>query len=82
MKALAFMLPKNIEESEVLFFENDCKVAPIFEYEHYPTTQKLLSSFGEPKEDYMETATKILESFLADFKTETLYLESEGPIVS
>jgi hypothetical protein len=76
------MLPKNIEESEELFFKNDCKVAPIFEYEHYPTTQKLLSSFGEPKEEHMETAVKILESFLADFGTETLYLESEGAIVS
>jgi hypothetical protein len=32
------MLPKNIEEQEELFFENECKVAPIFEYENYAIT--------------------------------------------
>lgn len=51
------MLPKNIEEQEELFFENDCKIAPAFEYENYATTQKLMASFREPSEEHMSIAT-------------------------
>ena len=82
MKALVFMLPKNLEEQQDLFFQNDCKVAPVFEYENYATTQKLLASFREPSDEYMDIATKILESFIATYGTETGYLESEGDILS
>jgi hypothetical protein len=76
------MLPKNIEEQEELFFENDCKIAPAFEYENYATTQKLMASFREPSEEHMSIATSILESFLATYGSESAYLESEGDILS
>jgi len=42
----------------------------------------LLASFREPSDEYMDIATKILNSFLDSYGTETRYLESEGEIIS
>ena len=38
--------------------------------------------YGEPSTAYIPIAEKILESFLATFKSESEYLATEGDIVS
>lgn len=45
-------------------------------------TQKILSQFKEPSDEYMQIAKKIIDSFLEIFGSESKYLESEGAIVS
>ena len=80
--ALIHTLPKNIEEQQELFFANDCKVNPVFEYENYALTQKFLQQYKEPSDKYMDVATKILDSFLEAFGSESHYLETEGDILT
>lgn len=41
--ALMHSLPKNIEEQQELFFKNECKVNPVFEYENYELTKKYMA---------------------------------------
>ena len=38
MFALIHTLPKNLEEQQEAFFENDCKINPQFEYENFALT--------------------------------------------
>ena len=40
--ALIHTLPKNVEEQQELFFANECKINPQFEYENYALTQKFM----------------------------------------
>eukprot|EP00351_Strombidinopsis_sp_SopsisLIS2011_P001340 CAMPEP_0116887708 /NCGR_PEP_ID=MMETSP0463-20121206/22330_1 /TAXON_ID=181622 /ORGANISM="Strombidinopsis sp, Strain SopsisLIS2011" /LENGTH=82 /DNA_ID=CAMNT_0004550943 /DNA_START=360 /DNA_END=608 /DNA_ORIENTATION=+ len=82
MLALIHTVPKNIDEQHEAFFESNCKINPQFEYENYTMTQKILSQFKEPSDEYMQIAKKIIDSFLEIFGSESKYLESEGPIVS
>lgn len=78
MAALLHTLPRNIEEQQELFFERNCAVNPQFEYDNYAATLKFLSLYDSPSDRLMPIATKILDSFLATYGSETAYLESEG----
>lgn len=78
MAALLHTLPRNIEEQQALFFDNDCSINPQFEYDNYAATLKFLSLYESPSDRLMPIATKILNSFLKTYGTETAYLESEG----
>ena len=80
--ALVHTLPKNIEEQQEIFFENDCKVNPQFEYENYALTQNFLKQYKEPSSEFIETAIKIMDSFVKEFGSESLYLETEGEVIS
>ena len=65
-----------------LFFDNDCKVNPHFEYENPSLAAKYLQQFKEPSEDYMEIAKKILKSFSELYRNESHYLDSMGRILT
>lgn len=73
--------PKNLEEQEQLFFESNCSCNPQFEYENPELATKFLSFYPEPATELMEIATKILDSFLQEFGSETAYLEAEGELI-
>ncbi len=75
-------LPKNLEEEQQRFFESDCKINPIFEYENPQNAAKYLSQFKEPNDEYMQIAKKILDSFLTYYESETNYLLTEGNILT
>jgi hypothetical protein len=51
--ALIHSMPKNLEEEQQRFFESECKVNPIFEYENPAQATKYLSQFKEPNDEYM-----------------------------
>lgn len=74
--------PKNIEEQRQMFFESDCTMNPVFEYENYVATQKFLAQFKEPSEELLDLSKQILESFIEVYGTESAYLETEGEVVS
>lgn len=80
--ALVHTQPKNIEEQRQIFFDSDCTVNPVFEYENYAATQKFLAQFKEPSEEFLELSKQILDSFITIFGTESAYLETEGEVVS
>lgn len=73
--------PKNIEEQKVIFFESDCTVNPVFEYENYAATLKFLAQFKEPSDELLELSKRILNSFIEIYGSESSYLETEGDIV-
>jgi len=80
--ALVHTLPKNIEEAKIQFFESNCTINPIFEYENYAATQKFLAQFKEPSDQYLDLSKRILDSFIEIYGSETAYLETEGEVVS
>ena len=80
--SLTHMTPKNVIEAHELFFENDCKINPQFEYINYSMTQKNMESHNKPREKLLKLAVKILESFLEIYGSESCYLETEGDILS
>jgi hypothetical protein len=75
---LANATPKNIFEQQERFFESEFKVNPQFEYENSAIALKFLEQFEEPNGDYLMAATKILDSFLAEYGSESAYLDAEG----
>lgn len=46
-------MPKNLEEEQQRFFEYECKVNPIFDYENPAQATKYLSQFKEANDEYM-----------------------------
>ena len=75
-------MPKNLEEEQVRFFENNCQVNPIFEYENPAQAAKYLTQFKEPNDEYMQIAKKILDAFLSHYGSESNYLLTEGKILT
>lgn len=55
---------------------------PQFEYENYALTQKFMQQYKEPSEEFLDLAIQILESFIAQYGSESLYLETEGDILT
>ena len=80
--ALLHSMPKNLEEEQQKFFESDCKVNPIFEYENPSLASKYLSQFKEPNDEFMQIAKQILDSFLQYYGSESNYLVTEGNILT
>ena len=54
-------------EQRDIFFANDCKVNPQFEYDNPQLTQKTMQVYNEVSDTYIKIAVAILESFLAMF---------------
>ena len=79
---LFLTLPKNLEEEIQKFFDNGCQVNPQFEYESPCLTSKFLAQFKNPSDEHMQIATKIINSFLQTFGSETEYLRQEGGIIT
>ena len=79
---LAAIAPTNVVEQQELFFKNDCKIDPQFEYANYAATQKSMQSQTKPKDEHLALAVKILDSFLEVYGCESVYLKSEGDILS
>ena len=86
-------MPKNLEEEKIKFFESNHEYNPQFIYENENLTKKYLKQFYSEKnkgpdgtplanDEYMKIATKILKSWLKDFKSETNYLQTEGEILT
>ena len=71
------MSPLNIVEQQDKFFENDCKVNPVFEYSNYAAAQKNIIN-KEPSSELLHLSIKIMDSFIKVYGCETNYLESEG----
>ena len=80
--ALIHSMPKNLEEEQQKFFESDCKLNPIFDYENPALATKYLSQFKEPNDEYMQIAKNILDGFLQVYGSETNYLSTEGNIIT
>ena len=41
-----------------------------------------MQQYKEPSEEFLDLAIKILESFIAQYGSESLYLETEGDILT
>jgi len=80
--ALLHSLPKNLDEECVRFFENQCSINPVFEYDNPALAFKYLQQFKQPNDEYMMIAKNILESFLKYYQSETEYLTTEGEILT
>ena len=80
--ALIHSMPKNLEEEQQKFFESDCKINPIFDYENPALATKYLSQFKEPNDEYMQIAKNILDGFLQVYGSESNYLTTEGNIIT
>ena len=70
--------PKNMSTQRQLFFDSNCTINPVFEYENIAGAQKLLRQYQEPKRELLEIAKDILEAFIAEYGTETNYFDSIG----
>ena len=64
------------------FFESNCTINPVFDYENPVQAYKYLQEFKQPNDEYMQIAKKILDSFLKHYGTETKYLITEGHILT
>ena len=64
------------------FFESNCKVNPVFEYDNPAQAFKYLQQFKQPNDEYMQIAKNILDSFLKHFASESAYLLTEGKILT
>lgn len=83
-KILASM-PANWEEEERKFFEAIEKgetYDPQFLYDSPATNKRFLKMFPEPKWEYMDNATKIINAFLKNNGSHSTYQESLGEVIS
>jgi len=71
-----------MDEQKDVFFDSGCTQNPVFEYENYVATQKFLAQFKEPSDELLDLSKQILASFIAEFGSESAYLETEGDIVT
>ena len=80
--SIMHMTPINVIEQQELFFANNCKINPIFEYANYSATLKYKQLHSIPRDEYLALAKKILDSFMEEYGCESNYLESEGDVLS
>ena len=80
--SLTAMTPKNVIEQQELFFVNDCKVNPTFEYSNPAATEKYRQLHGRPRDGHLELAKSILDSFIEVYGCESNYLQGEGDVLS
>ena len=76
------MTPINVIEQQEFFFANGCKINPTFEYANYAKTLKFRHLHSRPRDEHLELAKKILDSFIEAYGSESNYLKSEGEILS
>lgn len=68
--------PTNVVDQQEYFFQNNCAVNPILNYSQ--SSQQDYTSKFKVSSKYLLEATKILESCLSDYTTESSYLEADG----
>ena len=51
--ALIHLLPKNLEEETFKFFDSNCTINPVFDYENPVYAYKYLQEFKQPNDEYM-----------------------------
>lgn len=81
-KALIHLRPKNLIEQKDLFFQNNCKVNPVFEYENPQLTQKTMQSYNQVSDAHIDIAVAILDDFLLKFGSQSKYNTTEGDILT
>ena len=72
--ALSEMVPLNLEEEKIKFFEKEFKYNPQFEY----SNQGFRQQFDKPDTKYMKTAKMILNACNRDFGDDEKYMEATG----
>ena len=71
---VAESLPTNLAEQREAFFHSGCKVDPQFEY-RVPGKTRAQKTYGTPQRWLLPLATRILDKVLAEYGSETNYLE-------
>jgi len=70
--------PTNLEKQEKIFFNSNCTVNPIFDYDNYYLAEKAMETYKVPKTELLPIAIKIMEKLLTDYGSESKYLEETG----
>jgi len=73
--ALSEMVPLNLEEERLKFFERGFKGNPQFEYS---TSGVFKQQFDKPHTKYMKVAKMILNQCISEYGTDEIYLEKTG----
>ncbi len=71
---VAESLPTNLAEQREAFFHSGCKIDPQFEY-RVPGKTRAQKTYGTPQRWLLPLATRILDKVLAEYGSETNYLE-------
>ena len=72
-------MPKNLKSQEKIFFSNECKVSPLFEYYQPEVTQKYVAEFPmEEDKELFNIAVRIIEGFLKEYGSEEEFIKKEG----
>ena len=71
---VAESLPTNLEEQRVAFFASGCSINPVFEYK-VPGKTRAQQRYGTPERWLLPLAKRILEQVLAEYGSETNYME-------
>jgi len=72
--ALSEMVPLNLDEERLRFFERDCKYNPQFEY----SNQGFKQQFDKPHTKYMKVAKMILNACISEYGTDENFIEKTG----
>ena len=78
-------MPANWEEEERKFFEavdNGEPYDPQFLYDSPATNKRFLKMFPAPKYEYIDQATKIIDTFLKTYGSHSKYLERQGRLLT
>ena len=68
--------PRNLQEQERLFFQSECTINPVFEYDSKQVTQAYVQQFEfEEDPEILEIAKKILKAFVAEYKSEYQFVK-------
>ena len=67
--------PKNCFEQQELFFANDCKVDPVFEYMNIEAATKTMHNFSVVNFDHLDLAKSLMDLVLKKFGSETAFNE-------
>eukprot|EP00826_Nyctotherus_ovalis_P042100 TRINITY_DN4297_c0_g2_i1.p1 TRINITY_DN4297_c0_g2~~TRINITY_DN4297_c0_g2_i1.p1 ORF type:complete len:507 (-),score=120.35 TRINITY_DN4297_c0_g2_i1:51-1571(-) len=70
--------PINLHKQEKIFFNSNCTVNPIFEYENACAAERMLEIYKNPKSDLLQLAVRIMEKLLSDYGSESRFLEKTG----
>jgi len=72
--ALSEMVPLNLDEERLRFFERDCKYNPQFEY----SNQGFKQQFDKPHTKYLKVAKMILNACISEYGTDENFFEKTG----
>jgi len=75
---MQFLIPINLPEQQAIFFENHCKINPIFNYSNAKAAAKVLLIYTKPKRELFELSIKIFNAFISEYKNESNFLQKYG----